>query len=90
MDDDESKLKAEEDARIKAEEDARLLALEEEQKSEPNIEEVYEEQLVSPGENLLSSNLDLKKESEEISENPGSEEDVIEEIEEEEMENIKV
>jgi hypothetical protein len=38
----------------------------------------------------LSSNLDLKKASEEISENPGSEEDVIEEIEEEEMENIKV
>ena len=71
-------------------ETARLLALEEEQKTEPTIEEVYEEQSVSPGENLLSSNLDLKKASEEISKNPGSEEEVIEKIEEEEMENIKV
>ena len=53
-------------------ETARLLALEEEQKSEPNIEEVYEEKSVSPGENLLSSNLDLKKASEEILENPSS------------------
>ena len=87
----EARIKAEEEARIKAEEEetARLLVLEEEQETEPTIEEVYEEQSVSPGENLLSSNLDLKKASEEISENPGSEEEVIEKIEEEEMENIE-
>ena len=41
------------------EETARLLALEEEQETYPTIEEGYEEQSVSPGENLLSSNLDL-------------------------------
>ena len=87
----EARIKAEEEARIKAEEEetARLLVLEEEQETEPTIEEVYEEQSVSPGENLLSSNLDLKKASEEISENPGLEEEVIEKIEEEEMENIE-
>jgi len=71
------------------EETARLLALEQEQKSEPNMEEVYEEPSVSPGENLLSSNLDLSKASEEISENPGSEEEVMEKIEEQEMENVE-
>ena len=87
----EARIKAEEEARIQAEEEetARLLVLEEEQETEPTIEEVYEEQSVSPGENLLSSNLDLKKASEEISENPGLEEEVIEKIEEEEMENIE-
>jgi len=72
------------------EETARILALEEEQKSEPNMEEVYEEPSISPGENLLSSNLDLSKASEEISENTGSEEEVMEKIEEEEIKNIKV
>ena len=72
------------------EETARLLALEQEQKSEPNMEEVYEEPSVSPGENLLSSNLDLSKASEEISENPGSEEEVMEKIEMENVENVKV
>ena len=37
----------------------------------------------------MSSNLDLSKASQEISENPGSEEEVIEKIEEEEMENVE-
>ena len=94
---DDARLKAEEEARIKAEEEARIkaeeeakLALELEQKSEPNMEEVYEEPSVSPGENLLSANLDLSKATEEISENPGSEEEVMQKIEEEEIENINV
>ena len=71
------------------EETARLLALEQQKTSDPNVEEVYEEKSVSPGENLMSSNLDLSKASQEISENPGSEEEVIEKIEEEEMENVE-
>ena len=76
--------------REEEEETARLLELQNEEKNEPKIEEVYDEKSVSPGENLMSSELDLEKASEEISENPGSEEEVIAKLEESEIENIKV
>ena len=55
--------------RYKAEEEetARLLALQEqEDNSEPVIEDVYEEKSVSPGENLLSSNKDELEQVENI------------------------